>query len=77
MFIYKMYGKFDDVTPCEYLQVQLDLSAFRMSWDQNAAHCRVIEQDLDEKNRSLSQVRFKTGSKRHYSSTYVVLQTFP
>ncbi len=56
MFIYKMYGKFDDVTPSEYLQVQLDLSAFRLSWDENAAQCRVIEQKLDDKNRSLSQV---------------------
>ncbi len=58
MFIYKMYGRFDDVTPGEYLQVQLDLSAFRLSWDANAAQCRVIEQEMDEEAKSLSQIYY-------------------
>jgi hypothetical protein len=29
MYVYRMYGKFDDVTATEFLSVQLDMSDFR------------------------------------------------
>lgn len=33
LYAYKMYGKFDDVTANEFLEVQLDMSEFR--WARN------------------------------------------
>ena len=57
MYVYKMYGRFEDITPCEYLQVQMDLSPFRLKWDENAVQVRVIEELMEEQKNSLSQVR--------------------
>lgn len=42
LFAYKMYGKFDDVSAKEFLEVQMDVSSFRMSWDISTAQCNVI-----------------------------------
>lgn len=43
MYIYKMYGRFDDVSADEYIKVQMDMSEFRMSWDSSTAQCTVLE----------------------------------
>ena len=40
MFIYMMYGKFEEVTPNDFLEVQLDLSEFRLTWDENSAQVK-------------------------------------
>lgn len=49
-----MYGKFDDITANEFLQVQTDLSEFRLSWDKSTAQCHVIdfrnENENDDRN---------------------------
>jgi hypothetical protein len=37
-----MYGKFDDVTATEFLSVQLDMSEFRLTWDNSTAQCFVL-----------------------------------
>ena len=42
MYIYKMYGKFDDVSATEFLSVQLDMSEFRLTWDNSTAQCFVL-----------------------------------
>jgi hypothetical protein len=42
MYIYKMYGKFDDVSAAEFLSVQLDMSEFRLTWDSSTAQCFVL-----------------------------------
>jgi len=42
LYAYKMYGKFDDVSAREFLEVQMDVSAFRMSWDISTAQCHVL-----------------------------------
>jgi len=45
MWEYKMYGNFDDVTADEFLNVQLDISEFRLSWDKSTAQCNILERD--------------------------------
>jgi len=45
LYAYKMYGKFDDVTAREFLEVQMDLSEFRLQWDISTAQCHIISQD--------------------------------
>ncbi len=57
-FVYKMYGSFDEITPREFLEVQLDLTEFRLSWDVNAHECAVLDEELDEESNSLSQVYY-------------------
>jgi len=52
MYIYKMFGKFDDVTADEFMKVQLDLSEFRLSWDTSTAQCYVLEENK-EKNQEV------------------------
>jgi len=42
LYAYKMYGKFDDVSAKEFLEVQMDVSSFRMSWDISTAQCNVL-----------------------------------
>ena len=42
MYVYKMYGKFDDITANEFVEVQTDLSEFRLSWDASTAQCHSI-----------------------------------
>ena len=49
LFAYKMYGKFDDVSAKEFLEVQMDVSSFRMSWDISTAQCNVL---LEEHRKS-------------------------
>ena len=49
LFAYKMYGKFDDVSAKEFLEVQMDVSSFRMSWDISTAQCNVL---LEEQTQS-------------------------
>jgi len=53
LYAYKMYGKFDDVSAKEFLEVQMDVSAFRMSWDISTAQCHVL---LEEEGRASSDV---------------------
>jgi hypothetical protein len=43
LYAYKMYGRFDDITANEFLEVQLDLSEFRLSWDPSTAQCHIID----------------------------------
>lgn len=45
MYIYKMYGTFDDVSAEEFVSVQLDMSEFRRSWDTSTAQCHIIDQN--------------------------------
>ncbi|XP_023333112.1 uncharacterized protein LOC111704944 isoform X2 [Eurytemora carolleeae] len=47
MYIYKMYGRFDDVSADEYLRVQLDMSEFRLNWDTSTAQCFVLERKAE------------------------------
>ncbi len=56
MYIYKMYGHMGDISACEYFQVQMDLSTFRLTWDKNAVQVKVINEALEERKNSLSQV---------------------
>ena len=58
MFVYKMYGNFDDISANEFLEVQLDLTDFRLSWDQNTNICHVVDEEVDEANNSISQIYY-------------------
>jgi len=48
MYIYKMYGRFSDVSAEDFLSVQLDMSDFRRTWDSSTADCHVVEQMDDD-----------------------------
>jgi len=43
MYVYRMYGRFDDVSAEEFIRVQLDMSEFRLSWDTSTAQCYVLD----------------------------------
>ena len=43
----QMYGRFDDVTAQEFLEIQMDLSEFRLKWDISTAQCHIIHQSVD------------------------------
>ena len=43
-----MYGRFDDVTAQEFLEIQMDLSEFRLKWDISTAQCHIINQSVEE-----------------------------
>ena len=58
LFIYMMYGNFSDVSPNEFLEVQLDLSEFRLKWDRQSAQCSVLEEEVDNVGNSLSQIYY-------------------
>ncbi|TRY71711.1 hypothetical protein TCAL_10131 [Tigriopus californicus] len=58
LYAYKMYGHFDDVTADELVEVQLDMSEFRLSWDQNTAQCHVVEECVDQTHQTLSQIYY-------------------
>lgn len=53
-----MYGRFDDVTANELLEVQLDMSEFRLEWDKNTAQCHVVEETSDSDKNTLSQIYY-------------------
>ena len=59
-----MYGKFDDISADEFINVQLDLTEFRLTWDPSTAQCHVIEDMEQEKkenrkdNREMSHVYY-------------------
>ena len=55
---YRMYGQFDDVTANELLEVQLDMSEFRLEWDKNTAQCHVVEEVSDAEKNTLSQIYY-------------------
>ena len=38
-----MYGRFDDVTASEFLDIQMDLSELRLKWDNSTAQCHIIK----------------------------------
>ena len=40
-----MYGHFSDVTPAEFVEVQLDMSEYRLRWDESTSQCYVIEEE--------------------------------
>jgi len=48
MYFYKMYGKFDDVTADEFIQVQTDTSDFRLEWDNSTKKCSVVDEKKEE-----------------------------
>lgn len=52
LYAYKMYGRFDDVTADEFLDVQTDLTDFRLSWDKGTAQCHVLEH-LDQEGKTI------------------------
>ena len=58
MFVYKMYGEFDNISANEFLRVQLDLTEFRLSWDSNTSQCSILEQELREEEHCLSQIYY-------------------
>lgn len=58
LYAYKMYGHFEDVTADELVEVQLDMSEFRLSWDQNTAQCHVVEECVDQSSQTLSQIYY-------------------
>jgi hypothetical protein len=67
MYFYKMYGKFDDVTADEFIQVQTDTSDFRLDWDNSTAKCAVV----DKKNDSGQEVYYwETIWPRFFSNRY-------
>ena len=45
LYAYKMYGHFSDVTPAEFVEVQLDMSEYRLRWDESTSQCYVIEEE--------------------------------
>ena len=45
LYAYKMYGHFADVTPSEFVEVQLDMSEYRLRWDESTSQCYVIEEE--------------------------------
>lgn len=49
LFMYKVYGYYDDISPEEFLNTQLDI-AYRKQWDDT-----VIKLDVIESNRETSQ----------------------
>ena len=57
LFAYKMYGKFDDICANEFVNVQLDLSEFRLSWDPSTAQCHVIEDMEQDKKENRKDPR--------------------
>ena len=61
LYAYKMYGRFDDVTATEFLEIQMDLSEFRLQWDISTAQCHIISEDQSSSNEfttDLSQVYY-------------------
>ena len=52
MYVYKMYGKFDDITANEFVEVQTDLSEFRLSWDSSTAQCHSIGKRKKNTNKN-------------------------
>ena len=41
--VFQMYGRFDDVTASEFLDIQMDLSELRLKWDNSTAQCHIIK----------------------------------
>lgn len=58
LYAYKMYGRFDDVTAYEFLEVQMDVSAFRLSWDKSTAQCYVIEEAKGKPDANVTQIYY-------------------
>lgn len=59
LYAYKMYGRFEDVTADEFLEVQLDLSSFRMSWDSSTAQCHILDESRNHRDaRHTDQVYY-------------------
>lgn len=44
MYAYKVYAKYDDITPNDFLHVQTDLE-YRKQWDDTVAELEMIETD--------------------------------
>jgi hypothetical protein len=58
LYAYKMYGHFSDVTPSEFVEVQLDMSAYRLQWDESTAQCHLMEGEEMPDGKSLSQIYY-------------------
>lgn len=58
LYIYKMYGKFDDLSADEFIKVQLDLSEYRLKWDKDTAQCSVLAEQNDPVKGELSQIYY-------------------
>ena len=54
LYAYKMYGRFDDVSAKEFLEVQMDVSAFRLSWDISTAQCHILIEEQGENSPTSS-----------------------
>ena len=54
LYAYKMYGRFDDVSAKEFLEVQMDVSAFRLSWDISTAQCHILIEEQEENSHTFS-----------------------
>lgn len=68
LYAYKMYGRFDDVTAQEFLDIQMDLSEFRLKWDISTAHCHIISQTITETPDP--EVWLETGFTSDWSQVY-------
>ncbi|XP_021941688.1 stAR-related lipid transfer protein 7, mitochondrial isoform X2 [Zootermopsis nevadensis] len=44
LYVYKVYGKYNDVAARDFLKVQID-TEFRKTWDNTAINLKVVEQD--------------------------------
>ena len=67
LYAYKMYGRFDDVTAKEFLDVQMDVSDFRLSWDSSTAQCHVITEgeQLQQQLQQLKQQQHQLKQQLH------------
>nr|ACO15125.1 StAR-related lipid transfer protein 7 [Caligus clemensi] len=58
LFAYKMYGRFHDVSPREFLSAQLDISEFRKSWDTSTVECTALKETQGPERGSIDQVYY-------------------
>eukprot|EP00096_Caligus_rogercresseyi_P014474 TRINITY_DN6990_c0_g1_i1.p1 TRINITY_DN6990_c0_g1~~TRINITY_DN6990_c0_g1_i1.p1 ORF type:complete len:399 (-),score=66.83 TRINITY_DN6990_c0_g1_i1:308-1378(-) len=58
LYAYKMYGRFHDVSPREFLEAQLDISEFRKSWDTSTVECRALSESSGDSGMSLDQIYY-------------------
>ncbi|XP_040564985.1 phosphatidylcholine transfer protein isoform X2 [Lepeophtheirus salmonis] len=58
LYAYKMYGRFHDVSPKEFLAAQLDVSESRKSWDTSTVDCKTIKENRIDSVGSTDQVYY-------------------
>ena len=77
LYAYKMYGKFDDITANEFLEVQTDLSEFRLSWDPATAQCHIIGKLMIDLESQCEKCRvFKKKGKMFVTNYFYIRVVF-